>query len=410
MLEIKNSETSAAAKILVVGVGGAGNNAVNRMIDEGVEGVEFICVNTDKQILRTCKAPTLIQIGEKLTKGLGAGAKPEIGEKAAEESREELTEAIKGADMVFVTCGMGGGTGTGAAPIIAEIAMSMGILTIGIVTKPFRFEAKMRMENALRGIAKLKEHVDSLIVIPNDKLLDLTERRTSMEDALRKADEVLQQGVQGITGIINNSGTINLDFADVNTVMRGKGVAHLGIGYGTGENRCYEAIQAAISSPLLETSIVGASDIIMNFAGNVEFLEAVAASDYIHELVGDEANVFFGTAGGGDTDSDQVMVTVIATGIADVGDYSNYAPKPAVTGTGSGIDFLYRNRNGQGGAQPQQAKPAQPVQPAAPAPQYKAQPEQLKPGVSLKGSNQSAPSGGGREINIPEFLRKKGDK
>ena len=410
MLEIKNSETSAAAKILVVGVGGAGNNAVNRMIDEGVEGVEFICVNTDKQILRTCKAPTLIQIGEKLTKGLGAGAKPEIGEKAAEESREELTEAIKGADMVFVTCGMGGGTGTGAAPIIAEIAMSMGILTIGIVTKPFRFEAKMRMENALRGIAKLKEHVDSLIVIPNDKLLDLTERRTSMEDALRKADEVLQQGVQGITGIINNSGTINLDFADVNTVMRGKGVAHLGIGYGTGEDRCYEAIQAAISSPLLETSIVGASDIIMNFAGNVEFLEAVAASDYMHELVGDEANVFFGTAGGGDTDSDQVMVTVIATGIADVGDYSNYAPKPAVTGTGSGIDFLYRNRNGQGGAQPQQAKPAQPVQPAAPAPQYKAQPEQLKPGVSLKGSQQSAPSGGGREINIPEFLRKKGDK
>ncbi|MBO7634137.1 MAG: cell division protein FtsZ, partial [Lachnospiraceae bacterium] len=224
------------------------------------------------------------------------------------------------------------------------------------------------------------------------------------------ADEVLQQGVQGITGIINNSGTINLDFADVNTVMRGKGVAHLGIGYGTGEDRCYEAIQAAISSPLLETSIVGASDIIMNFAGNVEFLEAVAASDYIHELVGDEANVFFGTAGGGDTDSDQVMVTVIATGIADVGDYSNYAPKPAVTGTGSGIDFLYRNRNGQGGAQPQQAKPAQPVQPAAPAPQYKAQPEQLKPGVSLKVSQQSAPSGGGREINIPEFLRKKGDK
>ena len=408
MLEIKNSESSATAKILVVGVGGAGNNAVNRMIDEGVEGVEFICVNTDKQILKTCKAPTLIQIGEKLTKGLGAGAKPEISEKAAEESREELTEAIKGADMVFVTCGMGGGTGTGAAPIIAEIAMNMGILTIGIVTKPFRFEAKMRMENALRGIAKLKEHVDSLIVIPNDKLLDLTERRTSMEDALRKADEVLQQGVQGITGIINNSGTINLDFADVCTVMRGKGVAHLGIGYGTGEDRCYEAIQAAISSPLLETSIVGASDIIMNFAGNVEFLEAVAASDYIHELVGDEANVFFGTAGG-DADSDQVMVTVIATGIAEVGDYSSYAPaKPQAAGTGSGIDFLYRNRNAQTGAAPaQQPKPAQPAQPAAP--QYKAQPEQLKPGVSLKGSTPAAPSGG-REINIPEFLRKKGDK
>ena len=409
MLEIKNSESSATAKILVVGVGGAGNNAVNRMIDEGVMGVEFICVNTDKQILRTCKAPNCIQIGEKLTKGLGAGAKPEIGEKAAEESKEELTEAIKGADMVFVTCGMGGGTGTGAAPVIAEIAMSMGILTIGIVTKPFRFEAKLRMENALRGIAKLKDHVDSLIVIPNDKLLDLTDRRTSMEDALRKADEVLQQGVQGITGIINNSGTINLDFADVNTVMRGKGVAHLGIGYGTGENKCYEAIQAAISSPLLETSIIGASDIIVNFSGNVQFLEAVEASDYIHELVGDDSNVIFGTAEG-DKETDQVMVTVIATGIADVGDYTGYSevkPAPAAART-SGLGFL----NNPAANRPAHAQsPAQPAQHTGTAPSvpFKTQPEQLKPGVSLKGSQPAQGSGKG-EINIPEFLRKKGDK
>ena len=249
----------------------------------------------------------------------------------------------------------------------------------------------------------------NIIIVSNDKLL-MSAGGARISQAFQESDRVLAQSVKTVVDLILLPAVINLDFADVNTVMRGKGVAHLGIGYGTGEDRCYEAIQAAISSPLLETSIVGASDIIMNFAGNVEFLEAVAASDYIHELVGDEANVFFGTAGGGDTDSDQVMVTVIATGIADVGDYSNYAPKPAVTGTGSGIDFLYRNRNGQGGAQPQQAKPAQPVQPAAPAPQYKAQPEQLKPGVSLKGSNQSAPSGGGREINIPEFLRKKGDK
>ena len=229
MLELMNNDVETAAKILVVGVGGAGNNAVNRMIEEGIEGVEFACVNTDKQHLMNCKASNCIQIGEKLTKGLGAGAKPEVGEKAAEESIEELTEQIKGKDMVFVTCGMGGGTGTGAAPVIAKIAKEMGVLTVGIVTKPFKFEGKVRMSNAISGIEKLKACVDTLIVIPNDKLLEIVDRRTTMPDALRKADEVLQQGVRGITDLINVPQIINLDFADVQTVMHDKRIAHIGI-------------------------------------------------------------------------------------------------------------------------------------------------------------------------------------
>ena len=219
MLEIRKNEADVAARILVVGVGGAGNNAVNRMIEEGIQGVEFVCVNTDKQHLRNCKAPNCIQIGEKLTKGLGAGMMPEIGEKAAEENRDELMETIRDHDMVFVTCGMGGGTGTGAAPVVAQIAKELGILTVGIVTKPFRFEARQRMNNALAGIEKLKANVDTLIVIPNEKLLEIVDRRTPMPEALRKADEVLQQGVQGITDLINVPGLINLDFADVQTVM-----------------------------------------------------------------------------------------------------------------------------------------------------------------------------------------------
>lgn len=255
MLEIKTNETDSAARIIVVGVGGAGNNAVNRMIDEAITGVEFIGVNTDKQALQLCKAPKLLQIGEKLTKGLGAGAKPEVGEKAAEESSEDIQEALKGADMVFVTCGMGGGTGTGAAPVVASIAKSMDILTVGVVTKPFRFEARTRMTNALGGIEKLKEHVDTLIVIPNDKLLEIVDRRTTMPDALKKADEVLQQAVQGITDLINVPSVINLDFADVQTVMKDKGIAHIGIGYGKGEDKAADAIKMAVESPLLETTI-----------------------------------------------------------------------------------------------------------------------------------------------------------
>lgn len=309
-------DADSAAKILVIGVGGAGNNAVNRMIEESIIGVEFICVNTDKQHLQTCKAPTCIQIGEKLTKGLGAGAKPEVGEKAAEESKEELTEIIKGSDMVFVTCGMGGGTGTGAAPVVASIAKNMGILTVGIVTKPFRFEAKARMNNALVGIEKLKDNVDTLIVIPNDKLLEIVDRRTTMPDALRKADEVLQQGVQGITDLINVPGLINLDFADVQTVMKDKGIAHIGIGVGAGDEKCVDAVKQAIASPLLETTIEGATDVIINISGDISLIEANEAASYVQELAGETANIIFGSMYD-EACPDQVSITVIATGLEE---------------------------------------------------------------------------------------------
>lgn len=314
MLEIRTNEADTTAKILVIGVGGAGNNAVNRMIEENIVGVEFVCVNTDKQHLKNCKAPQCIQIGEKLTKGLGAGAQPEIGQKAAEESKEQLTELIKGADMVFVTCGMGGGTGTGAAPIVAQIAKDMGILTVGIVTKPFKFEAKTRMTNAVSGIERLKEHVDTLIVIPNDKLLEIVDRRTTMPDALRKADEVLQQGVQGITDLINVPGLINLDFADVQTVMKDKGVAHIGIGKGTGDDKCIDAVKQAITSPLLETTIQGASHVIINISGDISLVEANEAATLVQELAGDSANIIFG-AMYDDVNPDAVSITVIATGL-----------------------------------------------------------------------------------------------
>lgn len=314
MLEIRTNEADTTAKILVVGVGGAGNNAVNRMIEENIKGVEFICVNTDKQHLKNCKAPQVIQIGEKLTKGLGAGAQPEIGQKAAEESKEQLTEIIKGSDMVFVTCGMGGGTGTGAAPVVAQIAKDMGILTVGIVTKPFKFEAKTRMTNAISGIDRLKEHVDTLIVIPNDKLLEIVDRRTTMPDALRKADEVLQQGVQGITDLINVPGLINLDFADVQTVMKDKGVAHIGIGLGVGDDKCIDAVKQAITSPLLETTIQGASHVIINISGDISLIEANEAATLVQELAGDSANIIFG-AMFDDVNPDTATITVIATGL-----------------------------------------------------------------------------------------------
>ena len=317
MLEIINNDLENAARIIVVGIGGAGNNAVNRMIDEAIEGVEFIGVNTDRQALQLCKAPTIIQIGEKLTKGLGAGAKPEIGQKAAEESEDELGNALSGADMVFVTCGMGGGTGTGAAPVIAKLAKSMGILTVGVVTKPFRFEAKARMQNALEGIEKLKAAVDTLIVIPNDKLLEIVDRRTTMPEALKKADEVLQQAVQGITDLINVPGLINLDFADIQTVMTDKGIAHIGIGHGRGDDKALEAVKQAVSSPLLETTIDGASHIIINMSGDIGLIEANEAAMYVEEMVGEGANVIFG-ASFDESVQDEVSITVIATGLESV--------------------------------------------------------------------------------------------
>ena len=316
MLEIMMNDAESAARIIVIGVGGAGNNAVNRMIDEQIAGVEFIGVNTDKQALQFCKAERAIQIGEKLTKGLGAGAKPEIGEKAAEESIEEIKEAIQGADMVFVTCGMGGGTGTGGAPVIARLAKDMGILTVGVVTKPFRFENKVRMKNALEGIQKLKESVDTLIVIPNDKLLEIVDRRTTMPDALKKADEVLQQAVQGITDLINLPALINLDFADVQTVMTDKGIAHIGIGNATGDDKAIDAMKIAVSSPLLETTIEGATNVLINIAGDVSLPEVHEAASYVQELAGEDANIIFG-ATYDENATDEVTITVIATGVED---------------------------------------------------------------------------------------------
>ena len=316
MLEIMSNEAESSARIVVIGVGGAGNNAVNRMVDEGIGGVEFVGINTDKQALALCKAPTVLQIGEKVTKGLGAGAKPEVGEKAAEESVEEIKKLFEGADMVFVTCGMGGGTGTGAAPVVAGLAKEMGCLTVGVVTKPFRFEARTRMTNALNGIEKLKKNVDTLIVIPNDKLLEIVDRRTTMPEALAKADEVLQEAVQGITDLINQPALINLDFADVQTVMKDKGVAHIGIGEAKGYDKAMEAVQKAVQSPLLETTIDGASHVIINISGDISLMDANDAASYVQQLAGEDANIIFG-AMYDDSQPDTAKITVIATGLDD---------------------------------------------------------------------------------------------
>lgn len=402
MLEIRSNETDTAARIIVVGVGGAGNNAVNRMIEEMITGVEFIGVNTDKQALQLCKAPKLLQIGEKLTKGLGAGAKPEVGEKAAEESAEDIKESIKGADMVFVTCGMGGGTGTGAAPVVAAIAKEMGILTVGVVTKPFKFEARTRMTNALTGIEKLKEHVDTLIVIPNDKLLEIVDRRTTMPDALKKADEVLQQSVQGITDLINVPAVINLDFADVQTVMKDKGIAHIGIGYGNGEEKAADAIKMAVESPLLETTLSGATDVILNISGDITIFDANDAASYVQQLAGEDINVIFGAMYNEDM-SDSCTVTVIATGIVQT------APNSTMNGMGRiNSNFSVRPNN----------VPNTPVRPRP----------QPKPGVNMMPLNGQASSGVSQQtmplpginkppadlrsnvkeqtLNIPSFLKR----
>ena len=303
------------ATIKVIGVGGAGTNAVNRMVDSGIRGVEFVAVNTDRQALLLSKAASKIQIGEKITRGLGAGANPDIGAQAAEESKSEITEALRGADMVFVTAGMGGGTGTGAAPIVASIAKEMGILTIGVVTKPFTFEGKKRLSQAERGIESLKGKVDTLVVIPNDKLLQIIDRKTSIIEAFKMADDVLRQGVQGISDLIAVPGLVNLDFADVKTIMLNTGMAHMGVGSASGENRAEDAAKAAIESPLLETSIEGARGVIINITGgeNLGLHEVNTAAELVQRSVDPEANIIFGTV----TDpsmEDEIKITVIATG------------------------------------------------------------------------------------------------
>ncbi len=303
------------ATIKVIGVGGAGNNAVNRMIDAGIKGVDFIAVNTDRQALQTSKANTKIQIGEKITRGLGAGANPDIGAQSAEESKAELAEVLRGADMVFVTAGMGGGTGTGAAPVVAQAAKEMGILTIGVVTKPFTFEGKKRLSQAERGIESLKGKVDTLVVIPNDKLLQIIDRKTSIVEAFKMADDVLRQGVQGISDLIAIPGLVNLDFADVKTIMLNTGMAHMGVGRASGENRAEDAAKEAIQSPLLETSIEGARGVIINITGGEDLglHEVNTAAELVQRSVDPEANIIFGTV----TDpsmEDEIQITVIATG------------------------------------------------------------------------------------------------
>jgi cell division protein FtsZ len=303
------------ANIKVVGVGGAGNNGVNRMVDAGVKGVEFISINTDKQALELSKASKKIQIGEKLTRGLGAGANPEIGKCSAEESRAEIAEALKGADMVFVTSGMGGGTGTGAAPIVAEVSKQMGILTVAVVTKPFPFEGKRRMNQAEIGINELKETVDTLITIPNEKLLQVVEKNTSVTDAFKMADDVLKQGVQGICDLITVPGLVNLDFADVKTIMLDAGIAHMGIGRASGEHRAQEAARQAIHSPLLETSIEGAGGVLINVTGGKDLglLEINEAAELVQKSVDPEANIIFGAVID-ESMTDEIVITVIATG------------------------------------------------------------------------------------------------
>ena len=303
------------ATIKVIGVGGGGNNAVNRMIEHGVEGVEFIAVNTDAQALNLSKAELKLQIGNKLTRGLGAGANPEVGKKAAEESREQIEEALQGADMVFVTAGMGGGTGTGAAPIIAQVSKELGALTVGVVTRPFSFEGRRRSTQAISGIDALKKAVDTLIVIPNDRLLEIVDKNTPMLEAFREADNVLRQGVQGISDLIAKPGLINVDFADVKTIMYDKGSALMGIGVATGENRATEAAKKAISSPLLETSIDGAHGILMNITGgvNLSLYEVQEAADLVTTAADEEVNVIFGSVINENL-KDEIVVTVIATG------------------------------------------------------------------------------------------------
>ena len=411
MVEITNDESNYGAKIIVVGVGGAGNNVVNRMIEDGIQGVEYICVNTDSQQLKKCKCSSCIQIGEKLTKGRGAGGNPEVGRNSAEESRETLTEAIKEAEMVFVTCGMGGGTGTGAAPVIAQIAKEMNILTVAVVSKPFKHEGDVRMAQAMDGIATLKENVDTMIVIPNEKLREICDKKARFPEVLKMADSVLRQGVQGITDIINKMGDINLDFEDVCTVMRDKGIAHIGIGRATGDDSCMQAVQMAIASPLLETNIEGADNIILHFSGDLGFDDTINASNYVKEIVGADTNVIFGEVYD-DSEPDTCSVTIIATGIknspddvAVAGPAQGMRPQPQ-----SGLGFL---NMGQATRKPQAAAPA--AQPAAQTrqPAYRPQTQQTaKPAAPTQGQQnmgyrspkQNQTPDNGSSILIPEWI------
>ena len=341
---LEENTTIDGARIKVIGVGGGGNNAVDRMIEAGVTKAEFICVNTDAQQLANVKAPTVLNIGRKLTSGLGAGAKPEIGRQAAEESKDEIKNLVKDTEMVFVTAGMGGGTGTGAAPIIAEAAKSLGVLTVAVVTKPFFFEGPQRMRNAEEGIKNLAEKVDAIVTIPNDLLLKIADKKVTIKDSFKLADDVLRQGVQGIIEVITQRGIMNCDFADVRTIMKDSGVAHMGIGVGKGENAAQDAVRAAIESPLLETSIEGAENVLLNITGGSEFslVDMGEVSSIVRDLVSEEANIIVGTAMD-DNLKDEIKVTLIATGLDGslrrgkdkANDVKNITPKFAGSSTSS---------------------------------------------------------------------------
>lgn len=372
------------AQIKVIGVGGAGNNAVNRMIQSDLRGVDFVAMNTDKQALYLSKANVKIQLGEKVTKGLGAGANPEVGARSADESREEISQCIRGADLVFITAGMGGGTGTGAAPIVAEIAREMGILTIGVVTKPFTFEGRARMLNAERGVAELKEKVDTLVTIPNDKLLQVVGKGTSIVEAFRIADDVLRQGIQGISDLIAVPSLINLDFADVRTIMRDKGIAHMGIGEGKGENGTIDAAKQAISSPLLETTIEGATGVLINITGgeDLELLEINEAANLITQAADPEANIIFG-AGIDPSLGDSVRITVIATGFEG----RRIAPQPSMQPSTPEIRRPVMPRNEPPAAPASTVRPA--IDPDRGMPSY-AKPSLDDDGPSLWPSNRGS--------------------
>lgn len=387
MLEF-DMDTEQFAHIKVVGVGGGGNNAVNRMIEANLQGVQFIAINTDKQALYNSKAEYKIQIGEKLTRGLGAGANPEIGSKAAEESRDDVYQALQGADMVFVTAGMGGGTGTGAAPIVAQIAKEMGILTVGVVTKPFTFEGRRRMLHADKGIEELRKRVDTLVTIPNDRLLQVVEKRTSIVDAFKIADDVLRQGVQGISDLIAIPGLVNLDFADVKTIMHERGLAHMGVGRASGENRAVEAAKQAIHSPLLETTINGAKGVLLNITGgpSLGLYEINEAAAIVQEAADFEANIIFGAVID-ESLKDEIRITVIATGFED------------------GVDLALQNTQ----QMPQYVSPYSPQQvvQATPPPVQVVEPkvEVVIPEPVV--AEETAELLDATEYDIPTFLRKK---
>lgn len=357
-----DSDDNNNAVIKVIGVGGAGGNAVNRMIEDGVQGVSFIAANTDVQALNSNNAEVKIQLGPKLTRGLGAGSHPETGQKAAEESEETIEDALKGADMIFITAGMGGGTGTGAAPVIAKIARETGALTVGVVTRPFSFEGPKRSKNAAEGIAKLKEYVDTLVIVANNRLLEIVDKKTPMMEAFKEADNVLKQGVQGISDLITSTDYVNLDFADVKTVMENQGAALMGIGRASGENRTVEATKMAISSPLLEVSIDGAKQVLLNITGgpDLTLFEAQDASEIVSTAAGEDVNIIFGTAINPNL-GDEVVVTVIATGIDDE---AEAAASKQLPGRGHQVSAPREKTAAPKILTPEEAAPAAPVQEA----------------------------------------------